>query len=77
VVDLVDLDVERERHVVAHQLEAGLIEQVNDVVPGTRVEVVDDEYVVPFGEQAPAQVRSDEPGSPGNQDALGRGSRLL
>ena len=32
VVDLVDLDVEREGHVVAHQLEARVAEQMRDVV---------------------------------------------
>ena len=32
VVDLVDLDVERERHVVAHQLEARMPHQMIDVL---------------------------------------------
>jgi hypothetical protein len=73
VVDLVDLDVERERHVVAHQLEAGLVHHVVEVAPGARVEVVDNQYVVALVEQAPSQVRPDEPGSAGDQDALLRG----
>jgi len=46
VVDLVDLDVQGERHVVAHQLESRLAEQVDDVVPAARVEIVDGEDVV-------------------------------
>ena len=36
VVDLVDLDVEREGHVVAHQLEARVAEQVRDVALACR-----------------------------------------
>jgi hypothetical protein len=40
VVDLVDLDVQRDRHVVPHQLEARVVEQVLDVVLGAGEEVV-------------------------------------
>ena len=36
VVDLVDLDVERERHVVADQLEMLVVEQMLDVAAGCR-----------------------------------------
>ena len=36
VVDLVDLDVERKGHVVAHQLEARIAEQVRDVALARR-----------------------------------------
>jgi hypothetical protein len=46
VVDLVDLHVEREGHVVAHQLEVRVVEQVGDVVLGAGEEVVDAEHIV-------------------------------
>ena len=46
VEDLVDLDVEREGHVVAHQLEARVAEQVRDVALGAGEEVVDAQHVV-------------------------------
>ena len=36
VVDLVDLDIEREGHVVAHQLEARMCQQVRDVAAWCR-----------------------------------------
>ena len=36
IVDLVDLDVERERHVVADQLEMLVVEQMLDVVVACR-----------------------------------------
>ena len=32
IVDLVDLDIERKRHVVAHQLEVRVVEQMLDIV---------------------------------------------
>jgi len=70
VVDLVDLHVQRERHVVAHQLEARLAEQVDHVAPAARVEVVHHEHVVTLLEQALAQVRSDEARPAGHQDPL-------
>jgi hypothetical protein len=46
VVDLVDFHVQREGHVVPHQLEARLGQQVVHVVPGARAEVVHREQVM-------------------------------
>jgi hypothetical protein len=56
VVDLIHLDVERECDVVADYLEPRFARQLADVPPGTGVVVVDDQHLVPGGEQAPAQV---------------------
>jgi hypothetical protein len=36
VVDLVDLDIERERHIVPHDLEARIADKMRDVVPAAR-----------------------------------------
>jgi hypothetical protein len=71
VVDLVHLDKQRKGDVVAHQLEAGVVEQVRDVVLGAGEEVVDTEHVVPFGQQAVAQVAAQKAGAAGDEDALG------
>ena len=37
VIDLIDLDVERERHVVPHQFEMLVVEKMLDVLPGAGV----------------------------------------
>ena len=67
VVDLVDLDVEREGHVVAHQLEHRVAHQVGDVALGAGEVVVDAQHVVAVGEQPLAQVRAEEAGAAGDQ----------
>ena len=84
VVDLVDLHVKREGDVVAHELEAGVVEQVRDVVLGAGEEVVGAEHVVPLLQQAVAEVAAQEPGAAGDEDALrgvavalGHGARVL
>jgi hypothetical protein len=66
VVDLVDLHVEREGDVVAHQLEVRVAEQVDDVVLGAGEEVVHAEHVVAVGDQALAEVRAEEAGAAGD-----------
>jgi hypothetical protein len=76
VVDLVDLDVQRERDVVTHELETWLVEQVVEVRTRAGVEVVHDEHVMSLVEQPPGQVRADEAGAAGDQHALGRARSL-
>ena len=73
VVDLVDLDVEREGDVVAHQLEVRVVQQVDDVVLGAGEEVVDAQHVVAVGQQAVAQVRAEEAGAAGDHDPFSNG----
>jgi hypothetical protein len=51
VVDLVDLDVERERDVVAKELEIAMCEQRSDVPATSGKEIVDAEDLVPSVEQ--------------------------
>jgi hypothetical protein len=41
VVDLIDFDVERERHIVTNQLKPMVIEQMIDVAPRAGEEVID------------------------------------
>ena len=52
VVNLVDLDIEREGDVVPQNLESGVTEQMRDVVLGRRVVIVDAEHVIPIAQQA-------------------------
>jgi hypothetical protein len=41
MIDLINLNIKRERNVMPHQLEVRLPEQVADVMPCTRVKVID------------------------------------
>src|SRR5690606_14908255 len=68
VVDLVDLDVERKGHVVAHDLEVGVAEQMRDVALRAGIEVVHANDFVAVREQPVAQVGTDESGPSGNQN---------
>ena len=72
IVDLVDLDIERERHVMTHQLEVRIGQQMRDVVPGAGEEIVDAQHVMALVEQAFAQVRTEEPAPSGDQNPLSR-----
>ena len=74
VVDLVDLDIEREGYVVAHQLEARLAHQVRDVGPAAGEEVVDAQHLVAVGQEPLAQEAADEPGPAGHQHPQGGGA---
>ena len=67
VVDLVDLDVEREGDVVAHELEVGVVEQMQDVVLGAGEKVIEAEDIVAVGEQALAEVGTEEAGAAGDE----------
>ena len=46
IVDLIDLDIEREGHVVTHQLETRIAERCSDVVAAAGEEIVDAEHLV-------------------------------
>src|SRR5882762_2325484 len=68
VVDFVNLDIERESHVVPDELEARHAVQVLDVALGSREQVVDTQDLMPQGQQAVDQMRSEEAGSTRHQD---------
>ena len=58
VVDFVDLDKERKGHVVAHQLEMRVTEQMGDIILGAAEEVVEAKDVAAFVQQAFAKMRA-------------------
>jgi hypothetical protein len=64
VVDLVDLDIEREGHVVTHQLEARIVEARHDVLLGAGEVVVDAQHVVARRQQTLAEMRTEEARAP-------------
>ena len=66
VVDAVDFDVQRKRHVVPHQLEIRLAQQMRHVLARAGVEVVDAQDVLPVLDEALAKMRADEAGASGD-----------
>jgi hypothetical protein len=68
VEDLIDLHEEGHGHVVAHQLEPRVGEEVGDVAPAAGEEVVDAKDVVVAGDEAVAEVRTQEPGAARHQN---------
>ena len=63
---LVDFDIERERHVVTHQFETLVVDQVLDVAPRARVEIVDAENLASAREQRFAEEGAEKAGPAGD-----------
>ena len=55
---------------MAHQLEVRVADEVRDVVFRAGEEVVHAQHVVALGQEPLAQVRADEAGAAGHQNAL-------
>lgn len=70
IVDLIDLDIERKGHVMAHEFEARIAVEMVDVAPRAGEQIVRAQHLMPLAEQPVDQVRSDEPGSSRYQDAF-------
>ncbi|GCC46270.1 hypothetical protein chiPu_0030377 [Chiloscyllium punctatum] len=56
IVDLVHLDIERERDVVAHDLEPGIADQMRNVGPAAGEVIVDAEHIVALLDEPLAQM---------------------
>jgi hypothetical protein len=70
IVDLVRLDVERERHVMADELEAGMSMEMLQVTLGAGEKIVDAEYIVSLLQQAIDQVGPKEPRAARDENAF-------
>jgi hypothetical protein len=70
IVDLVDIDIERKGHVVAHDLEGRLAEQWFDVAARTCEIVVDAENLALLLEQSCAQMRAQKARTTRHKDPL-------
>ena len=66
VVDLVDLQFERIDHIVAHQLEIRVVEQVRDIALTSSEEVVHTDHFVPFIEETFRKMGAEEASSAGD-----------
>jgi hypothetical protein len=69
VVDFIDLDVQRKRHVVANELESRVRYEMGHVVAASRVEVIDAQHIGAVCKQALAQMRAEEAGSAGDENS--------
>jgi len=77
IVDLVDLDIEREADVVAHEFEARVVVQMVDIALVAGEEVIDaEDFIAPF-EKPVDQVRAKEAGASCHEDALAAVISLL
>ncbi len=78
IVDLIDFQEDRQRHVVADQLEVRTWQQVGDVRLLAGEEVVEADHVVPAFQQPFAKMNAEKARPAGDQDALdgGHGSDL-
>jgi hypothetical protein len=72
VVDLVDFEPDRHRHVVPDQLEVGFAQQVGDVRLLAGEKVVEADHVVPEFHQPLAQMGTEKPGTAGDQNTFER-----
>ena len=72
VVDPVHFHVQRKGHIVAHQFEIRVFQQVHDVTPGAGVEIIDAQHIMAFGQQAVTQVGAKKAGATGDQNSKGR-----
>jgi hypothetical protein len=70
VVDLIDLDIERERDVMSDQLEPGMAEKMRDVLLGAGKEVIDTDNLLSALNQPINQMRAQETRAAGDQDSL-------
>jgi hypothetical protein len=68
IVDLVDFDIERERNVVPHQFEAGMLHEMRDIGFRAGEEIVDAQNVMSGGKQALAKVRAKETRAAGDEE---------
>ncbi len=77
IVDAIDLDIEREGDVVAHDLESLRAQQRFDIAAAAGVEIVDAQHFAPAFEQPFAQMRADKPRTPRYQYAVFQIRHLL
>ena len=68
IVDLVDLDLKGEGHIVAHQLEIAVFEKRRNVAASAGEEIVDAEDLVAFPQEQRTEMRAKKTCSSGYKD---------
>jgi len=70
IVDLVDLDIDRERYVMSHQFETGVSMQMLNISLGTRKEIVHAKDVMPVRQKSIDQMRAQKSGAAGDENSF-------
>ncbi len=79
VVDLIDLELERINHVVPHEFEPRMRQQMGDVVLAAGEQVVETDDLMAVAQQPVAEMAAEKTGTAGDEDAhdqKGRKSRV-
>ena len=63
VIDLIDFKENWLDHIVTRQLKPMIVEQVRNVLPPSRKEIVETEHILSIRQQAFAQMRTNESGA--------------
>ncbi len=67
VVNLIHLNIERERHVVAEQLEIRIVQEMNNILFAACEVIVQTDHIIAFSQQPLAKVRAEKARSTGDQ----------
>ena len=70
VVDLVDLQKDRQGDIMANQFKIRLAQQVGDIGLLAREEIIEADHVVPGRDQSLAEMRTQESGTAGHKNTL-------
>ena len=70
IVDLLDFHIEREGHIMTHELKAGIVQKFLDIGSGTGKKVVHAENFVTFVKQTLAQMCAKKAGTAGDQNTF-------
>lgn len=70
IIDLIQLDKERDGHIVAHQLEMLIVKQVADIGPCTGEEIIDAKHIRAGFQKGLTQVPADKTGAAGEEDTV-------
>lgn len=52
IVNFIDLDIERKANIVPHEFKMGVVEEMEDVFPGSRKEIIDAENFMALFKEA-------------------------
>ena len=72
IVDLVDLKLKRIDHVVTHEFETRMLEQMRDVLLSAGKEIIDDRHLMAFGDEPIAKMGTKKAGAAGDENTHGK-----
>ena len=69
IVDLIDLEQDRLGHIMTDELELFIVEKMDDVLLSSGEKIVEANNFITFGQKSFAQMRTDKPGTAGNENS--------